>query len=102
MYKRDEVGTRYEDIQKWKLRTLEGDEFSLDQYDYISNYVHKYPEKHKEKDFDGYRFYTMRDINALKRSRTFVKEGQNNTTIQIKPSQLKYFHYVDAFKDYAI
>ncbi|MDR2082831.1 MAG: hypothetical protein LBP35_04350 [Candidatus Ancillula trichonymphae] len=44
----------------------------------------------------------MRDINALRRSRTFVKEGQNNNNIQIKPSQLKYFHYVDVFKDYAI
>ncbi|MDR2082832.1 MAG: hypothetical protein LBP35_04355 [Candidatus Ancillula trichonymphae] len=41
VYKRDEVGTRYEDIQKWKFRTLEGGEFSLYQYDYISNYVHK-------------------------------------------------------------
>lgn len=100
IYRKDDIGTTYNDIQRQWFKTLEGDTFSLSQYDYISNYVYKYPARHKRADFKGYYFYTMRDINALKRSRTFLKEDIPNA-IQIKPAQLKYFHYIDVFKDYA-
>jgi tRNA G10 N-methylase Trm11 len=100
IYRKDDTGTTYNDIQRRQFKTLEGDTFSLSQYDYISNYVYKYPSKYKRADFKGYYFYTMRDINALKRSRTFLKEDIPNA-IQIKSAQLKYFHYIDVFKDYA-
>jgi hypothetical protein len=41
----------------------------------------------------------MRDINALKRSQTFMKETNNNT-IFVKESDLDYYCYVDCFKKY--
>jgi hypothetical protein len=100
IYKKDKNGTAYEDIFNCHFATFEGDKFSLSQFDYISNYVYKYPSKFKNSNFNGYLFYTLRDINALKRSRTFIKQDQDNA-IQIKPEQLKYFFYVDIFKDFA-
>jgi hypothetical protein len=42
----------------------------------------------------------MRDINALKRSRTFIKEDTANT-IYISQEKLPYYCYVDIFKDIA-
>ena len=39
----------------------------------------------------------MRDINALKRNRTFVKNYSNNTIVLDK-RKLDYYAYVDVFK----
>jgi hypothetical protein len=41
----------------------------------------------------------MRDINALKRNRTFVQEYSNNAII-VDIEKLDYYCYVDVFKDY--
>ncbi|MCL2260673.1 MAG: hypothetical protein FWC15_04870, partial [Fibromonadales bacterium] len=57
-------------------------------------YISKYPSAKKGK----FKFFAMRDINALKRSRTFIKEDTANT-IYIETEKLPYYCYVDAFKD---
>ena len=44
-------------------------------------------------------FFTMRDINALNRSRTFIEEPIDNAII-IDKSKFAYYCYVDIFKDY--
>ena len=42
----------------------------------------------------------MRDINALKRCRTFIKERITNA-VDVAPEQLPYYCYIDCFKRYA-
>jgi hypothetical protein len=102
VYAKDSSGTTYEQIRQRRFRTLEGDTLSLADYDYVCRYITKYPAR-----FPGtgapagrLRFFTMRDINALKRSRTFITEDTDNT-IYIQPEKLSYYCYVDAFKDIA-
>ena len=42
----------------------------------------------------------MRDINALKRSRTFIDNDMTNT-VYVTIDKLPYYCYVDVFKKYA-
>ena len=91
--------------------SIEG--FCLGDFDYITGYVDKYPKKrptyndplfssvvedthHQEKN-DPIFFWTLRDINALKRNRTFVENYSANTII-IDKQKLDYYVYVDVFK----
>ena len=90
------------------------EDFCLSDFNYITGYVDKYPKKkqptfdyslfssvegdahHSEKE-DPLFFWTMRDINALKRNRTFV-ENYSANTIVIDKRKLDYYAYVDVFK----
>jgi len=90
----------YEYIQNYKFKTNDGKIFSIKEYDTIGNYVSKYP-NHKqvsEQETVTY-FYTMRDINALKRTATFLPKETNNA-VRVTKSNLPYYCYVDVFKDY--
>jgi hypothetical protein len=101
IYERGENGTSYDDIYRRRFKTIEGETFSLSQFDYIGAYLDKYPNKRKtQNDKNGYLFYTMRDINALKRSRTFIGEDIPNA-VRVSNDKLDYYCYVDIFKDYA-
>jgi predicted RNA methylase len=107
LYARDEHGTAYADIARRRFRTIEGAAFSLDEFNYVCRYIPKYPSRpHGEtlplftSTQNAFRFFTMRDINALKRSRTFIQEDTANT-IHIIPEKLPYYCYVDAFKEIA-
>jgi hypothetical protein len=100
IYERNTDGIKYSDIENWIFRTLEGSTFSLSKFDYISNYISKYPNKCKENSSDDILFYTMRDINALKRSRTFISKDTPNA-IHIDKNKIDYYYYVDVFKHYA-
>ncbi len=98
VYKKNEQGTSYGQIIKRKFKTLEKQEFSISDYDYICKYISKYPSRNSNS--SDFKFFTMRDINALKRSRTFIKEDTANT-IYIPQEKLPYYCYVDIFKDIA-
>jgi hypothetical protein len=98
VYAKSERGTSYEQIIKRKFKTLEKQEFSISDFDYICRYIPKYPSRYSKA--DGFKFFTMRDINALKRSRTFIEEDTANT-IYIPQEKLPYYCYVDIFKDIA-
>ncbi len=82
-----------------RFKTINNKIFSLNQFDYISNYIRKYPVKNKLPQKDDILFWTMRDINALKRNKTFIdKFGYNAIIIDNK---LEYYIYVDIFKQYS-
>ena len=98
VYAKSERGTSYEQIIKRKFRTLEKQEFSISDFDYVCRYIPKYPSRYSKA--GGFKFFTMRDINALKRSRTFIEEDTANT-IHIPQEKLPYYCYVDIFKDIA-
>ncbi len=99
-YERNLNGMNYDYICNYTFKTYEGKTFCIKQYDKISNYTTKYPnQKYVSKNETIAYFWTMRDINALKRTKTFVREESYNT-IRVTKKNLPYYCYVDIFKDY--
>lgn len=98
LYKRNFSGITYEEISNMTFRTIENKQFTL-RHDYIKNYICKYPSKCKQYKNDDILFFTMRDINALNRSRTFIEDLTDNAII-IDKNKFEYYCYVDIFKDY--
>ena len=132
LYERHTQGMAYNFIHSFRFRIADKDnkkraapikpqrgamsieDFCLGDFDYINNYVDKYPKKkrptsnyslfsssegdvqHSENE-DPLFFWTMRDINALKRNRTFV-ESYSANTIVLDNRKLDYYAYVDVFK----
>lgn len=99
LYERHENdGLCYSDVGALRFDTVEGDRFSIDGFEYVTDYIDKYP--HRNRFSPEILFYTMRDINALKRSRTFLTSRVPNA-IDVDPEKLAYYCYVDCFKRYA-
>lgn len=99
LYERHEnEGLGYGDIVSLRFETVEGDRFSIDGFEYITEYIDKYPSRNRYS--PEILFYTMRDINALKRSRTFLISRVPNA-IDVDPEKLAYYCYIDCFKRYA-
>ncbi|MGN0866649.1 MAG: N-6 DNA methylase [Oligosphaeraceae bacterium] len=91
-------GIAYDDVLKTRFHTVEGDEFCLSEMEFITDLVRKYPNgAGAPPSFSGFYFYTLRDINALRRCRTFLC-GRCSNAIAISLEQLPYYHYIDAFK----
>ena len=98
LYERDTQGMTDSFIRSFRFRVRGKNDFCLDDFDYINGYLDKYPKKkHQPKYDDTLFFWTMRDINALKRNRTFV-ESYSANTIVIDKRKLDYYAYVDVFK----
>lgn len=91
-------GLTYQDVCKMKFVTVEGATFSVDGFDYVTENVAKYP--HDKRYDPEILFYTMRDINALKRCRTFVKKRIANA-VDVDPEKISYYCYIDCFKRFA-
>lgn len=99
LYKRSlDNGLTFNDIQNFNFKTIEGNSFVLSKRDYVANYIQKYP--HKKRYSKEILFYTIRDINALTRSRTFIKKRIANA-VDVDPAKLSYYCYIDCFKKYA-
>ena len=99
VYVRNEgKGLSYEDACKMEFTTVEGDSFSVDGFDYVTEKIAKYP--HDKRYDPEILFYTMRDINALKRCRTFIKDRIVNA-VDVDPEKIAYYCYIDCFKRFA-
>lgn len=98
LYKRDKNGLSFEEIENLEFKTIDGKTFNL-KTDSIKNYISKYPSKFKEYKYDDVLFFTMRDINALNRSRTFIQDYSANSIV-IDKNKFEYYCYVDVFKRY--
>ncbi|MBN1585170.1 methyltransferase [Candidatus Uhrbacteria bacterium] len=101
-YKRDENGMSYDYIQNYQFKVKDDGTFRLKDFDTIVNYVQKYPNKKflNKNDKPVAKFWTLRDINALKRNRTFINEDTLNT-VYVLMEKLPYYCYIDVFKQYA-
>lgn len=97
LYKRDADGMSYDFICNHKWLTKDGKKFRINEFDKLSNYITKYPNK-LEKDCVAH-FWTMRDINALKRARTFI-ENEVYNSIRIPKDKLALYCYADIFKEF--
>jgi len=102
LYKRDEIGMNYDYIQNYQFKVKDDGVFRLKDFDTIVNYVQKYPNKKflNKNDKPVAKFWTLRDINALKRNRTFINEDTYNT-VYVLMEKLPYYCYIDVFKQYA-
>ncbi len=101
LYRRDTREMDYEFIYSYRFRTREGKTFSLNDYTFIDFYLDKYPNGKRVPANEAVaKFWTMRDINALRRARTFV-ESDTAHTVYVTREQLPYYCYVDVFKRYA-
>ncbi len=97
-YQQDTTGMDYNYIRSFQFRTSNKKHFCLSDFDYITSYINKYPNKqHQPISEESLFFWTMRDINALKRNRTFVQKHSMNTIVLDK-TKLDYYAYVDVFK----
>jgi len=98
LYQRDNIWMSYDYILDYEFQTIDWNKFKIWDFDYIDNYISKYPNKWiKNIDNNSILFWTMRDINALKRNRTFVNEFGPNTIV-VDNKKLDYYVYVDVFK----
>ncbi|MDD5770214.1 MAG: SAM-dependent methyltransferase [Candidatus Gracilibacteria bacterium] len=98
LYKRDNIGMDYNYILNYDFKIDNKKSFKLNDFDYIDNYISKYPSKFNNKiNENSILFWTMRDINALKRNRTFINNFSYNAII-IDKNKLDYYVYVDVFK----
>ena len=97
LYQRDCRGMEYDFIRAFRFDVHGGDCFCLSDFDYITSYINKYPSKNSKPIENSLFFWTMRDINALKRNKTFVERSSDNT-IRIDKQKLDYYAYVDVFK----
>ncbi len=102
LYKRDQDGMNYNYIQNYKFKVKDDGRFCLNDFDTIVNYVRKYPNKKflNKDDKPVAKFWTLRDINALKRNRTFIDSDTYNT-VYVLMEKLPYYCYIDVFKQYA-
>ncbi len=102
LYKRDIGGMKYDYIQNYQFRVKDDGIFRLKDFDTIVNYVQKYPNKNflNKNDKPVAKFWTLRDINALKRNRTFIDSDTYNT-VYVLMEKLPYYCYIDVFKQYA-
>ncbi len=99
LYVKDKKGMDYDYIFNYEFKTIDGNVFKLSDYEYIGDFIQKYPQAKKEIKKDNIYFYTMRDINALKRNKTFLSENINNAVL-VNPNKLDYYIYVDIFKEH--
>lgn len=99
LYRKSKSGMNYEYIQSFKFQTIDGKSFSLKDFEYIGNFIDKYPKRRVNFSKGDILFYTLRDINALKRNKTFIEKPTSNA-IKVDVSKLDYYIYVDVFKDF--
>lgn len=99
IYKKDKNGMTYDYILDYNFKVNKEICFKLADFNFIGKIINKYPIKNYILQNDDIFFYTMRDINALKRNKTFIEKYINNA-IPINKEHLDYYIYVDIFKQW--
>ena len=101
LYKKDENGMNYDYILNYTFKTKDNKKLQFKNYDRLGKYIKKYPnQKTMPLERTVALFWTMRDINALKRSQTFSKKESYNS-IRVNKESLSLYCYADIFKDFA-
>ena len=92
------AGMSHDNICHFRFHT-DDTTFAVSDFQYLDDFVQKYPRIPDTNDLSGIMFYTMRDINALRRNRTFVFDNSKNG-VPINRKQLPYYIYADVFKQH--
>lgn len=99
LYQKHNNEMTYEYVKNYTFKSLEGGSFALKNFDFIGSYVRKYPNLKDTKEPVAL-FHTLRDINALKRNKSFLSKESSNS-IKVFKENLKYYVYIHFFKKYA-
>lgn len=98
LYKKDNYGIDYNYIKNYQFKTIENKIFCLNDFVFINQFVTKYPNKKQVLNNQKIAmFYTLRDINALRRSKTFIEKDCDNA-IYITAEKYSLYCYIDVFK----
>jgi len=99
LYQKDKKGMNYQDIKNFSFQLENGRKFSLHSFQFLTDLISKYPKKTFSGEYlTNLFFFTFRDINSIMRNRTFISE-LNQYSVPIKKEQLKYYAYIDYFKE---
>ena len=99
LYQKDEKGMDYEYIKNFSFQLEDGRKFSLNSFQFLTNLINKYPKKTFSDEYlNNLFFFTFRDINSIMRNRTFISEI-NQYSVPIEKNKLKYYAYIDYFKE---
>ena len=99
LYQLDKKGMNYEYIKNFSFQLENGKQFSLSSFQFLTDLVSKYPKKTFSDEYlNNLFFFTFRDINSIMRNRTFIQEF-NNYSVPIHKDKLKYYAYIDYFKE---
>lgn len=99
LYKKDKKGMNYDYIKNFSFQLENGKQFSLNSFQFLTDLVSKYPKKANSPEYlSNLFFFTFRDINSIMRNKTFLQEA-NNYSVPIKKDKLKYYAYIDYFKE---
>ena len=99
LYQLDNKGMNYEYIKNFSFELEDGRKFLLNSFQFLTGLVSKYPKKSFSSDYlDNLFFFTFRDINSIMRNRTFIQKF-NNYSVPIEKDKLKYYAYIDYFKE---
>lgn len=97
LYERKQGGMKFDEVLNFNFSVFESKGiFRINRYMTIDGIVDKYPTKIKSD--DDLQFYTIRDINALRRNRTFLI-GHCNNGIKMCKETLHYYAWLDLFKN---
>ena len=90
--------TEFAFIEKFPFEIIDSNQtFSLVNFNTIDGWLNKYPSNNKTA--GDLLFYTIRDINALKRNRTFLK-GKVTNGVKVDITNLYKYAWLDYFKFY--
>lgn len=96
LYKRDTKGMIFDNIKTFTFSTFNSPLFfRLEAFPTIDGVIPKYPSK--TKNIGDLEFYTLRDINALKRNKTFL-EKTNKNGIKVEMKDIYKYAWLDYFK----
>ena len=100
LYERDKDGMTFNDIKNFNFSVLESQKkFKLSDYETIDDFIRKYPPRKndmQESPIDLY-YYTLRDINSLKRNKSFMDEKHYNGIV-VTVENFYQYAYLYAFK----
>ncbi len=99
LYKKDINGMTYSDILNFKFDILDSTKkLQPKQILTTDNFIRKYPPTKKQNLYSdiGVYFYTFRDINSLKTSKSFIKK--NNVVVNL--NEFYKYAYLNVFKTY--
>jgi len=97
LYKKEFGGMRdYNFIRSFKFEILNSTKtFRLKDFITIDGIINKYPTKNTC--INDLQFYTIRDINALRRNTSFIN-GNSNNSIKVSINDLYKYAWIDYFK----
>jgi hypothetical protein len=99
LYQLDKNGMNYEYIKNFAFQLENGKQFSLNSFQFLTKLINKYPKQiFSDEYLNNLFFFTFRDINSIMRNKTFLHEA-NKYSVPIKRDKLKYYAYIDYFKE---